>query len=351
MKRILMIGPDIEKAKGGMATVEKQILYSKELGKNYKIDFFPSYADGNSLYRLFFSAKQFMKFTLCRMASKYDIVHFHMASNMSTYRKMAYGKLLKKAGKEYIIHFHAAEYLDFFSHQDGDNQKRIEEFFKEAKCVIALSQRWKKDLMSILDIENIKVVENCIDAEYFSKAISDTQRERTTFLYLGIVSERKGMWDVVKAVENLCKIRTDFLVLVAGNGEIERLKKLIHEKDISKYFQILGWVDMEGKLEALKKSQVLLLPSYNEGLPMSILEAMAAGKIIISSTVGAIPEVIKSENGFLITPGDVKGLTECMLKSFNSNLYEQISENNVLKIREQFDISTLERKIGQVYEL
>lgn len=57
----------------------------------------------------------------------------------------------------------------------------------------------------------------------------------------------------------------------------------------------------------LKKSATLVLPSYHEGLPMSVLEGMASGKAIISTTVGAIPEVIKEQNGILVQPGDVHG--------------------------------------------
>lgn len=65
--------------------------------------------------------------------------------------------------------------------------------------------------------------------------------------------------------------------------------------------------------ELLRKSSVLVLPSYNEGLPMAILEGMACGKAIISTTVGAIPEVVKKENGILVQPGDVTALANVTL--------------------------------------
>ena len=97
---------------------------------------------------------------------------------------------------------------------------------------------------------------------------------------------------------------------MAGDGDIDRCKQIVEEKNLKSNILIVGWADFDKKLELLKRSSVLVLPSYNEGLPMAILEGMACGKAIISTTVGAIPEVVKEENGILIEPGDIKKLSE-----------------------------------------
>ena len=110
-------------------------------------------------------------------------------------------------------------------------------------------------------------------------------------------------------------------------------KQIVEEKKLENNIIIVGWADFDKKLELLKKSSVLVLPSYNEGLPMAILEGMACGKAIISTTVGAIPEVVKEENGILIEPGDIKKLSEALIGyCMNQEIVERTGKNNIALI-------------------
>ena len=81
---------------------------------------------------------------------------------------------------------------------------------------------------------------------------------------------------------------------------------------------MVGWVDGEKKENLLKKSQLFVLPSYNEGLPIAILEAMSYGIPVISTDVGSISEVVKdNETGFLIKPGEAESLAKAIIKVIN----------------------------------
>ncbi len=95
------------------------------------------------------------------------------------------------------------------------------------------------------------------------------------------------------------------------------------------------------KTALLRATSVLILPSYSEGLPVAILEAMAAGKVIISTHVGGIPElVIPQQNGFLVPPGDVDSLANAIeqtLSPANEEIMRTISSCNVKRISETFD--------------
>ena len=112
----------------------------------------------------------------------------------------------------------------------------------------------------------------------------------------------------------------------------------------------MGWADFDKKLELLKKSSVLVLPSYNEGLPMAILEGMACGKAIISTTVGAIPEVVKEENGILIEPGDTEKLSEALITyCMNQETVEKIGKNNIALIHTKYSMDAMHQKLAQYY--
>lgn len=136
----------------------------------------------------------------------------------------------------------------------------------------------------------------------------------TTFIFLGLVTESKGVFDLVNVIaENKDKYRNRIKLLIGGNGKIEKLTNLINEYEISDIVEYLGWVTGNDKSKILNKADVYILPSYVEGSPVSILEAMAYGMPIISTNVGGIPELVKNnENGLLIEPGNLKQIEKAI---------------------------------------
>jgi glycosyltransferase involved in cell wall biosynthesis len=104
-------------------------------------------------------------------------------------------------------------------------------------------------------------------------------------------------------------------MIVAGDGDIKTMNDLIDDLGLQSIVSYRGWVIGNEKQELLKTSDVFVLPSYNEGLPISILEAMTHGMPIISTPVGGIPEiVVPGRNGYLVEPGDVLSLSRSLEK-------------------------------------
>jgi glycosyltransferase involved in cell wall biosynthesis len=100
-------------------------------------------------------------------------------------------------------------------------------------------------------------------------------------------------------------------LLLGGDGELETARQRAVERGVSSHVEILGWVRGEDKRRLLEYSTVYVLPSYNEGLPMSVLEAMAYGLPVVTTSVGGIPEAITDGvEGFLIDAGDVHSQAE-----------------------------------------
>ena len=120
---------------------------------------------------------------------------------------------------------------------------------------------------------------------------------------------------------------------------------------IEEYVKILGQVPEGEKILQLRSSDIFVLPTFSEGLPISLLEAMAAGLPIISTPVGAIPEVIdEGKNGFLIQPGDYEALAEkIVILAKDHKARQEMGKNNLVKIMEQYDQSIIIRKLSNVY--
>ena len=159
-------------------------------------------------------------------------------------------------------------------------------------------------------------------------------------------AEEKIAGKVEKLVAN-----PNIKLFMAGVGEIDKVKVLIAEKKLENNIEVMGWVDFAGKLELLKKCATVILPSYNEGLPMSILEGMAAGKAIISTTVGAIPEVVTAENGILLQPGDVMAIADALVACTSDPArLAAMGEKNIQKINDRFSMKSMHEKLAHYFE-
>lgn len=344
--KVLIIGPSPTKSKGGMATVIEEIAKDQKLNKQFDIDIYESYIDGNKLKVLLFSAISFIRFYFTKR--NYDIYHIHAASYGSTFRKGLYVKIAKRWGKKVILHIHGGGYMEFYS--NSNQKEEIIKILKKADMVIALSEEWKQRFDETFGLENCVILENGVDTEGLKPAITDFEEHPHTLVSLSRLVEGKGTYDLIKAIEQVKSIIPDVKCFLAGDGDIEKFKQIVQERKLQNNIIIIGWADFNKKLELLKQSSILVLPSYNEGLPMSILEGMACGKVIISTTVGAIPEVVKSENGILIEPGDVTALSKAITKCCTDKTYvEMISKNNVHKIENTYSMTRMHNKLMEYY--
>lgn len=346
--KVLMIGPSVKKSKGGMATVIKDILDDSNTFKDITIKHHASYVDGSKLYVAVYSLISFLYFIFfCR---GYDIYHLHMASKGSTYRKTLYVKMIKRWNKRVIIHIHGGGFIDFFTNLDVARQSKIKTILQRADTVIALSSEWQAKYQQILGISNCSVIENGIDTEIYKNAACNNDDFINDFLLLGRMTKNKGTYDLIEAVDRIKNAYPKIKVYLAGDGEIEKTKQTVQSLKLDKNIKVIGWVNKKEKIDLLRRVGTVILPSYHEALPMSILEGMAAGKVIVSTNVGAIPEVVKEENGFIISPGDISELAR-VLSCIMSGEYDVngISKRNMKKIESNYSVVVMHEKISKCY--
>lgn len=346
--KVLVIGPSPTKSKGGMATVIEEIAKDQKLNKQFDIDIYESYIDGNKLKVLLFSAISFIRFYFTKR--NYDIYHIHAASYGSTFRKGLYVKTAKRWGKKVILHIHGAEYMKFFEGLSDRKKQKVIGILKACDMVIALSQDWKKKFDSTFGLNNCEVLENGIDMGRLSPAIQDPAIHQEEFVTLGRLGERKGTYDLIEAVDIARKTVPNIKCYLAGDGEVIKVKELVKVKQLENNIDVVGWANFDKKLELLKSVSTVVLPSYNEGLPMSILEGMACGKAIISTTVGAIPEVVGRENGILVEAGNIEALSKALIEcAQNLGKIKRMSECNIDKIKNHFSMDVMHDLLSKYY--
>lgn len=346
--KILVIGPSPDKSKGGMATVIDEIRDDKQLNEEFDVEIFASFIDGIKLKRAVYSVCAYLIFFFTKR--QYDIYHIHTASRGSTFRKGYYVRTAKKWGKKVILHIHGAQYMEFYNELSNKKKRNMIGILKKADIVVALSADWKEKFDATFGLRNCVVLENGINMDRLYPAVTNPETFQHSFVTLGRLGQRKGTYDLVNAVEIASKSVMDIKVYLAGDGEVEQIKKLVKEKHLEKNIDVLGWADFNKKLDLLQHVSTVVLPSYNEGLPMSVLEGMACGKAIISTTVGAIPEVVKEENGILLETGDVTALASALVKcSTDIDMLRSMSKKNIKKIDNEFSMKIMHQKLKEIY--
>lgn len=347
--RVLEIGPSPYKAKGGMSTVIKGITEDSELNSKFDIDIHESYIDGHFIKRLGYSIYAFLIFFL--KYRKYDIFHVHAASYGSTFRKGYYIRFLSKRGKKIILHIHGAEYLIFYDALSVKKKRIVQDIWIKTDTVVALSEQWKKKFEVIFNHPNIVVISNGIDTKQLEQGQCKVIQYRNSFLLLGRLCKRKGVYDIIQAVKDVKNIYPDIKIYMAGDGEVGQVKRKVFEEGVNDNIDVIGWVNFDEKIELLKRTATVVLPSYNEGLPMAILEGMAAGKVIICTNVGGIPDVVTNgKNGIIIEPGDISGLKKAIIRVMSDKEFDnQCFRENIKKINSYYSRKYMHDKLAVVF--
>jgi glycosyltransferase involved in cell wall biosynthesis len=166
---------------------------------------------------------------------------------------------------------------------------------------------------------------------------------------VGQLGHRKGTFDLLDVAERLQDKWPTMEFIFIGGGEVERFRQMAAKRALSNV-RFLGTVDDELRTRMLQTSDIFVLPSHAEGQPIALLEAMAAGLPVISSTVGSIPEVVREQNGFLVRPGDVDAIVKHLeMLAADARLREEIGRFNAQEARVKYRLERVMREIDAVY--
>ena len=166
---------------------------------------------------------------------------------------------------------------------------------------------------------------------------------------MGRIGARKGAFDLIRAFAQLPPVPQSQLWL-AGDGEIEQARALVAQLNLGERVQILGWIEAEQRSHLLAESDIFVLPSYNEALPMALLEAMAWGLPVVSCPVGGIADFVCSgQNGLLVTSGNLEQLTAALQSlMIDASLRAELGRK-ARKTVELLDVQQYVLRLEQIY--
>ena len=346
-----MIVPSFE-AKGGITTVVNGYPGS-ELEKHFQMRYIETYCDGSKWKKLGKAIGAYLEFLKVLLTDKPDLLHIHAAFGASFYRKAPFVYLAYFLNVPVILHIHGAEWSPFFSEASGAEKKWKKKIINKCSRIIVLSDEWGKKLEEATASDKIAVVENFSAITDFEK--SNTNQSKWKVLFLGFLCKRKGCFNIPDVVTKVCNEMENVTFILAGSGEDEDyqcLIELIQKYDCENHVDFPGWIRGKEKEELLKIADIFFLPSYAEGMPMSILEAMGYGLPVVSTTVGGIPQLVEhGVNGYLYEPGDVDGFTEGILRLLRDpELRDRMGKAGYDRVKESFSFEAHTEKIIQLYD-
>jgi glycosyltransferase involved in cell wall biosynthesis len=244
---------------------------------------------------------------LGRIASAFgaDIIHGHFL--------LPSGQLAVRQGLPSVVTAHGSDAYDWALRRRG-LRRAASEGIRGAGAVVAVSDFIRRHVRDIYD-RDVAVIFNGADDRVFGPRSKTEARtalgiaeDRFVIAYAGRLSQAKGAFDLIQACTRLRDIAP--LVLCAGAGpEEQAVRHAVAERAVDVRF--CGLLDHEDLAQAFAAADVFCLPSYREGLPVVVCEAMLSGRPIVATQVGGIPEIVaEGVHGYLVKPGDAESLAD-----------------------------------------
>jgi glycosyltransferase involved in cell wall biosynthesis len=238
--------------------------------------------------------------------SSCDHLHAHFGTNAA---EVAY-LCQRLGGPSFSFTVHGPEEFDMPA------ALHIAEKVREARFVVAISSFGRSQLLRWIDPADwpkIRVVHCGLDSEFSAQPLTPPPAAQQ-LVCVGRLCEQKGQLLLLRAVHRLREQGMRVQLVLAGDGEMRRdAEALIAELGITDQVRITGWIGGPTVRQEILQARALVLPSFAEGLPVVLMEAMALGRPVITTYIAGIPELVtQGETGWLIPAGDVQALADAM---------------------------------------
>jgi glycosyltransferase involved in cell wall biosynthesis len=279
---------------------------------NMNVKFIVTRGPGSILVSPFYFVGALLIIITETLRGRADIVHINLSSGGSTTRKLMIATLCRILRVSYVIHLHASGYEPFYAGASETLKRRIGKMFNKASSVIVLGSYWKNYVSRMWPgcARRVEVLANATPA--FIAAPTERSDDQLRILFSGKLGARKGTPELVEALGTLKNLE-NWVATLAGDGDIEKTRSAIQTLGIEHRVEIPGWVGSDDVVKLLQNADILVLPSFAENLPMSVIEGMAAGLAVIATPVGAVEDIIKDgDTGLLVPPGDAVALAAAL---------------------------------------
>jgi glycosyltransferase involved in cell wall biosynthesis len=355
-RRVLMASPGGRRGRGGMASL---VVYLAEaLPKrlpNLDIAVVDSYGPGAFWAMPFHFARAAARVLLACLMRRADLVHLHMSHYGSVTRKLLLAAIAEALGVPVIVHLHGSDFAENYDGLPAWQRRLVVAILKRAARVVTIGAYWRDFAVGVLGLDpgHVALIHNGAPP---ASPDGTARRERPAgaaprLLMLGELGPRKGTPELLAALASPALAARAWSATLAGNGPVEKYRAEAAALGLAGRVTLPGWQSGPQARALLAAADIFVLPSLKEGLPIAILEAMAAGAAVISTPVGAIPDAIRDgETGLLVPPGDSAALARAIQRLIDDpGLRARLAANAGRRFQAMFTIDRTADEVAALY--
>lgn len=346
---------------GGIARWSQHIVkyYEKNGRKDCEMDILPmgrqSFTNIDSaLKRIYYGVKDYYGFLAKEKemlkAKQYDIFHLVSSASLSLFKDLIMLRAAKKRGVKTIVHFRFGR-IPELSQQKNWEWKMICKVVALSDTTIVLDKSSYNTLHDA-GYKNVVLLPNPVAprvTELIEK-IGDKERKPRTLLFAGHGIPTKGIYELIEA----CKQIPDIKLRMIGNIADSVKQDLQNKTENSAWLDVAGEYPYEKTIAEMLSCDVFVLPTYTEGFPNVILESMACGCAIVTTPVGAIPEMFEEENGnhygILVAPKSIEELKNGIEKMLDNEMLKQECRLNVKqRVNDRYNIDAVWKQMLSIW--
>ncbi|WP_158258728.1 glycosyltransferase family 4 protein [Rhodopila globiformis] len=307
---------------------------------------------GHIAFSPLFLAAAVGRIVLEAMRGRLAVVHLNLAERGSVYRKAVLLAVAKLSGGRVLLHLHAAQIVQFHASVGPARRMLMRWMFHAADHCVVLGEVWRRWVADTFDIRanRISVIYNGVPATA-PRPRTVPRDGRFRLLFVGNLLERKGVKDLLQAFATPSLRSRNIELTMAGGGPVEQCRALAQQLGIADRLRFTGWVSQEAARDLMVNADALILPAYDEGLPLVILEALASATPVICTPVGSIPEVLADhETALFVSPGDVSGIAAAIVELIDQPATgRRIAAAGSALYERLFTMEAFARSIGSLY--
>ena len=348
--RVLMVGTALD-GRGGVAAVVS-VLRRHGLFERESVRYVATHRDGTALVKARGAVAGLWQTLAACVTGHPAIVHVHAASHASFLRKSLVLLIARLAGCKTIFHLHGGGFRTFATEESGALLRRwIRHTLEASSLVITLSEGWAQFVHAFAPRARVAVVPNAVPLPELP-ARDESIPGRV--LFLGRLETAKGVFELLEAGARPVRETagpSPLRLVFGGEGDAQGLRRRAAELGIADRIELPGWLGPAERDAELRKATVFCLPSHAEGLPMSMLEAMAARKAVVATNVGGIPETLRDgDNGLLVPPRDERALARALARLLgDAALRDRLAERARATIEQQYSTEVVCGQLSAIY--
>ena len=348
---VVMLGPGLG-CRGGISSVCASYR-DGGLFERLGVRYVSTFEQGSAARKLMAATSAVLRFGGLLLARRVALAHVHVATNASFWRKALFCELARLAGVPYLLHLHSGDTPAFVQRCGALGRRWVMRTLRGAQRVVVLSAEWNAWLHTLDPTLPTEVLPNPVPPvpRVPAGGVAPARSPEPSVLFLGRLQAAKGVPELITAFATVRQVLPGARLVLCGEGDRAAVNEQLAALKLLGAVDCPGWVEGDAKRALLANSWVFALPSHHEGVPVGMLEAMAAGLPAVGTPVGGVPGLVRASGGGLLVPvNDAAALAQALLTLLTDRpLAERLGAQGQRHVQAHHGLDVVERHLAALY--